>query len=297
MGRAKTDEFSQKWVAEPNAFGTATPNPNDSSEPSRSYKQALIAGAVSACLPLLFFGSFGLFVANKMNDPFALVFFGGFAIVAALVFGGFTFGAILLMQTFGSFTGRQMGEAYRKFAHAVQGEFEEQTMPLLGIKFPKGVLFSHGAAPAVIDLETAGSGEDRETFTRLTLQLPQTADFNIRITPQGVLNKLGSLLGFQDVELGWPAFDDLCVVKSSNEPRLRAIFNRSLQEQYMKLLQFAGDCSQGSGGDRYLDFSLEGNRVQIRLRRFLETEEELAEYYARCGVFYDLLAEQLGKNR
>jgi hypothetical protein len=72
-----------------------------------------------------------------------------------------------------------------------------------------------------LDTFTVSTGKSTVTFTRLRAPFVNRDGFRFTITRSGILNPIARALGFQDVEVGDPAFDEAFVVKTNDEPRVR----------------------------------------------------------------------------
>jgi hypothetical protein len=77
--------------------------------------------------------------------------------------------------------------------------------------------------PWVVTLDTfvVSTGKSTVTFTRLRAPFVNRDGFRFTITRAGIFNPIARALGFQDVEVGDPAFDEAFVVKTSDEARVR----------------------------------------------------------------------------
>src|SRR3954466_1606815 len=75
----------------------------------------------------------------------------------------------------------------------------------------------------VVTLDTfvVSTGKSTVTFTRMRAPFVNRDGFRFTVTRAGILSPIARALGFQDVQVGDPAFDEAFVVKSSDEPRVR----------------------------------------------------------------------------
>ncbi len=62
------------------------------------------------------------------------------------------------------------------------------------------------------------------TYTRLRAPYVNKDDFRFTIYRKGFFSDLGKLLGMQDVEVGYPDFDEAFIIKGNDETKLRALF-------------------------------------------------------------------------
>ncbi len=73
-----------------------------------------------------------------------------------------------------------------------------------------------------IDLYTVRHGDSSTTYTRVTAMAETPFGLTLRIHQEGFFSNIGKKLGMQDVAVGHPEFDDLFVVKASDEDLARA---------------------------------------------------------------------------
>jgi hypothetical protein len=62
------------------------------------------------------------------------------------------------------------------------------------------------------------------TYTRMRAPFVNQDGFRFTIYRAGIFSGLGKWLGMQDVEVGYPEFDDAFVIKGNDEAKLRALF-------------------------------------------------------------------------
>jgi hypothetical protein len=96
----------------------------------------------------------------------------------------------------------------------------------------EGSLFSSGRSMRIvatlegvevcIDCHTVSEGRSSTTYTRVSALAQAPAEFTLRIFEETLLSTLGKKLGTQDVVVGDPRFDEIFVVKSSDEEMARA---------------------------------------------------------------------------
>jgi hypothetical protein len=286
---AKNDTFSK---LSQNPSGDS-PESARFSLPAGSVKGALIVAVVVGLIPVAFFSIFFIAVGGD-SDPVAIAFVGVFIVVAAFFFGVPVFVFVLLTQALRARGGQALDLGYRAFAARVGGELVTQTIPLLGFKVPKAVLIPSGKAPCVLDLQSVGTGKSRVTYTRVTFDLPTPAGWRCQVTPQGLLDGLGSFLGLQDVQVGWDAFDDQFVVKSSHESLARTVLVLPVQERILALKQLSyriGNATQLGSGNA--DLLIQENRVQMRLLAAPTSEADLMACYQACLELFELLAPRI----
>jgi hypothetical protein len=83
----------------------------------------------------------------------------------------------------------------------------------------------HGQWTITLDTYTQSSGEHSSTtYTRIRAPYVNKDGFRFTIYRKSIFSGLGRLLGMQDVEVGYPAFDEAFIIKGSDETKLRALF-------------------------------------------------------------------------
>jgi hypothetical protein len=83
---------------------------------------------------------------------------------------------------------------------------------------------SHGQWTITLDTFTVSNGKTSTTYTRLRAPYVNKDDFRFTIYRKGFFSELGKLLGMQDVEVGYPEFDEAFIIKGNDERKLQALF-------------------------------------------------------------------------
>jgi hypothetical protein len=130
---------------------------------------------------------------------------------------GLTFhpeGSHELLSKLGDFKLFNQGRA-RKMKNLIQGDSGEVSIAIFDYQY------------------TTGSGKQTRTHnqTIVALQSSQLNPPDFTMRPEGFFDKIGSALGFQDIDFeSHPAFSKSFVLQSSNEPAIRQYFTPSLLE-------------------------------------------------------------------
>ena len=83
----------------------------------------------------------------------------------------------------------------------------------------------------VLDTHTVSNGETSTTYTRVRAPFVNADGFRFTIHRKSIFTALGKLLGMQDVEVGYPAFDEKFVIRGNDQGKLRRLFaNARLRE-------------------------------------------------------------------
>lgn len=86
----------------------------------------------------------------------------------------------------------------------------------------------HGQWTVTLDTYTVSHSDEHSTnsttYTRLRAPYVNKDGFRFTIYRKSIFSGLGKLLGMQDVEVGYPEFDEAFVIKGNDEGKLRALF-------------------------------------------------------------------------
>jgi hypothetical protein len=89
----------------------------------------------------------------------------------------------------------------------------------------------HGQWTITLDTFTVSNGKTSTTYTRLRAPYVNKDNFRFTIYRAGFFTELGKLFGMQDVEVGYPEFDEAFVIKGNDEMKLQALFaNPTIRE-------------------------------------------------------------------
>lgn len=136
---------------------------------------------------------------------------------------------------------------------------------------------------------TVGSGKNSSTH-RQTISTIQSPDFNIpefTMRPEGFLDSIGGMLGFQDIDFdNHPEFSNAFVLKSSQEDRVRQFFNKPVLDYFAKHSGISVEARPG-----HLIFFRNNRRVKPD-----DMKQMLADTYEVYGLFADRLAQEQSQN-
>jgi hypothetical protein len=96
-----------------------------------------------------------------------------------------------------------------------------------------------------IDLHTVHNGKSSTTYTRVAAMAEAPPSLTLRIYEEGFFTTVGKKLGMQDVVVGHAEFDDLFVVKASDEDLARAWLARTVTEPLCRLLSWSHHLQSG----------------------------------------------------
>ena len=76
----------------------------------------------------------------------------------------------------------------------------------------------------VLDTYTVHTGQVHITYTRMRAPYVNGDGFRFSIHRKNVFTDISKFFGMQDVEIGYPAFDEAFVIKGNDEAKLRRLF-------------------------------------------------------------------------
>ena len=90
-----------------------------------------------------------------------------------------------------------------------------------------------------IDIDPGGGFESGYEYTRLTSEIQKINDFRFAIHHEGFIDKMGKLLGMEDILTGYPEFDKKLIIKTNNAEKVKTIFaDNSIREVLQTLADF-----------------------------------------------------------
>ncbi len=115
----------------------------------------------------------------------------------------------------------------------------------IGSEFIEGGFFSGDKVVAhvkdwtlTLDTYTVSTGKSSTTYTRMRAPYVNKDGFRFKIYRKGIFSEIGKFLGGQDVEVGFPEFDEDFIIKGNDEHKLRILFANSKIRQ---LIEFQPD--------------------------------------------------------
>ncbi|EGD46949.1 hypothetical protein Cpap_1144 [Ruminiclostridium papyrosolvens DSM 2782] len=112
----------------------------------------------------------------------------------------------------------------------------------IGSQFIEGGFFSADKVVAhvkdwtvTLDTHTVSTGKSSTTYTRMRAPYVNKDGFSFKIYRKGIFSGIGKALGGQDVEVGFPEFDEDFIIKGNDEQKLRTLFANSKIRQLIEL--------------------------------------------------------------
>jgi hypothetical protein len=186
--------------------------------------------------------------------------------------------------------------AYAEFAKRVGGQLiAGDSYSAFGA--PQEVRFLHGkvSCSLLVDVEVTShphsDREDRTYSTRVRFALDRPATFTCLIVPQGLPRLLAGLLQRGGIHLGWDHFEHQFIVNASDELRAPDILCRGVQEQLLAIRQAAAAMSPLDHG--HVTLEVREDRIEVRMKGFLDEVEQLWPFYQLSGRLFDLLGPRV----
>ncbi len=134
--------------------------------------------------------------------------------------------------------------------------------------------------PLVLDTYTTGSGRNRTTYTRITLDVRNPANGSFALYNETVFSKIGKVLGMQDIQTGDEELDKHYIIKGQPPSFTLSVLNSIGVRQ--KLQQIRSINVQLSGDDlRFVQIGVLTNVEQ--LQSVIDFLGDVAEIVDRAG--------------
>jgi len=86
-----------------------------------------------------------------------------------------------------------------------------------------------------LDTYTVSTGKTHIVYTRMRAPYVNKDGFRFKIYRKGIFSGLGKQLGMQDVEVGYPEFDDQFIIQGNDEYKLQLLFRNVMIRQLIEL--------------------------------------------------------------
>lgn len=155
---------------------------------------------------------------------------------------------------------------------------------------------THGEWTVTLDTYAVSTGKVVVVYTRMRAPYVNPDGFRFRVYRRGVFSGLGKRLGMQDVEVGFPQFDEDFIIKGTDESPLRRLFaNPKIREliSTQKDIDFSVKDDEGWFGPTFPDgvdelhFVVGGVVKDIeRLKQVFDLFAETLDELCRMGSAY-----------
>lgn len=82
----------------------------------------------------------------------------------------------------------------------------------------------HEAWTMTLDTHTVSNGKSSVTYTRVYAPYQVNREFKFKIYKQHIFANIGKMFGMEDIEIGYPEFDDKFIIKGNNKQLLKQFF-------------------------------------------------------------------------
>ncbi|KUO63125.1 MAG: hypothetical protein APF84_11410 [Gracilibacter sp. BRH_c7a] len=88
-----------------------------------------------------------------------------------------------------------------------------------------------------LDTYTVSTGKSYSTFTRMRVPYVNKDGFRFKIYRKGFFSNVGKLFGLQDIEVGFPEFDEEFIIKGNDAEKLSRLFSNPKVRELIQLQQ------------------------------------------------------------
>jgi outer membrane protein assembly factor BamB len=106
---------------------------------------------------------------------------------------------------------------------------------LLYALMDNGVLVCLDGKTGKEEYRQRSSGDSSYTYTRIRAPFINKDGFRFTVYRKSIFSGLGKMLGMQDVEVGYPEFDEAFIIKGNDETKLRALFANERIRQLIEM--------------------------------------------------------------
>jgi hypothetical protein len=133
------------------------------------------------------------------------------------------------MSSLKTLFGPSKDELWKQLSEEIGGQFVDG-----GFRKGNKVVAKASHWTVTLDTYTVSTGKTHVTYTRLRAPFCNPDGFRFTIYQKSVFSGLGKLLGMQDIEIGYPDFDDSFIIQGNNESKLRSLFADSRLRQLIQ---------------------------------------------------------------
>ena len=139
---------------------------------------------------------------------------------------------------------RRLNAVFAAAAEQLEGDFTPGVFGWLNDNEPK-IAAKVGRAEVEIDIRVQGSGKNKRVYTRIRCRATSPREVALRVYREGFFSGLARAVGFQDVPIGDPEFDEAYMVKASDEMFARAWLNRTVRNRIRVAEQYVFELKRG----------------------------------------------------
>ncbi|WP_353094330.1 hypothetical protein [Tissierella praeacuta] len=116
--------------------------------------------------------------------------------------------------------GPSQEEVWSQFAEEIEADFIEE-----GFWKSKKIVAKFENWVITLDTYAQSTGKSSVTYTRIRAPYINKDGFNFKIYHSGLFSEIGKTFGMQDVEIGYPEFDEKFIIKGNDEKKLVELFS------------------------------------------------------------------------
>lgn len=132
----------------------------------------------------------------------------------------------LLREVFGP----SQKEVWDKLANEIEAEFVDG-----GFWRGSKVVARVKEWTITLDKYAVSTGKTTVVYTRMRAPYVNKDGFRFRIYRKGIFSEIGKLFGMQDVEVGYPSFDEDFIIKGNDTQKLVELFSNSRIRELIEL--------------------------------------------------------------
>ena len=139
--------------------------------------------------------------------------------------------------------------------------------------------FHYQGARATVDTASTG-GEHPTYYTQLSIGWPDR-ELRCEVYPERFMNRLGKMLGMQDISIGSSRFDEIYMITGNNVAGIRELLTPTVQVQIGALRQLLGN------DDIYV--GLQSGRMVVKKKQLIRDAGRLQEFVRMSLALFDEL--------
>ncbi|MVM32107.1 DUF3137 domain-containing protein [Spirosoma sp. HMF4905] len=86
-----------------------------------------------------------------------------------------------------------------------------------------------------LDTYTVSTGKTHTVYTRIRAPYVNMDGFRFKLYRKGLFSNLGKKFGMQDVEIGFPEFDDQFIIQGNDESKLQLLFKNPIIRRLIEI--------------------------------------------------------------
>lgn len=119
-----------------------------------------------------------------------------------------------------SFFGPSQKEIWQQFADEIGGEYIDE-----GFWKVKKVVAKFENWTVTLDTFTRTNENASIPYTRMRVHYKTKDEFKFKIYRKGLFSNIGKALGMEDIEIGYPDFDEAFIIKGNDESKIIELFS------------------------------------------------------------------------